>query len=138
MVNRVLIVDDNMMMRQLLASQLGALGYKGVSKAVNGVDAMNQLIDSAENDNPFDLVLLDWSMPEMNGLDFLVKCRDDERFAKTAIIMITSESEQANMMKALEAGATSYLIKPFSPPALQEKIKEVTAWIAKTKLNANV
>ena len=129
MVERVLIVDDSVMMRQLLDSQLGVLGYKNVCKAVNGVDAMSQLLDSVEKGNPFDMVLLDWGMPEMDGLSFLVKCRDDKRFAKIAIVMVTSESEQANITKALEAGATSYLVKPFSPQGLQEKIREVAEWL---------
>ncbi len=133
---RILVVDDNLMMRQMLASQLNAMDYKDVSKAVHGVDAMSQLIDSHAKGNPFDLVLLDWSMPEMNGLDFLVKCRNDNRFAKTAIVMITSESEKQNIVKALESGATSYLTKPFSPPVLQEKIRQVVEWLGSAKADA--
>jgi two-component system, chemotaxis family, chemotaxis protein CheY len=130
---RMLIVDDNMMMRQMLAAQVGAMGYTDISKAVHGVDAMSQLIDSHEKGTPFDLLLLDWNMPEMNGLDFLIKARNDKRFDKTAIVMITAEGEQQSIVKALEAGATSYLVKPFTPQALQEKIAQVVKWLDTTR-----
>jgi CheY-like chemotaxis protein len=100
MTERVLIVDDNIMMRQILSTQLGVLGYTNISKAVNGLDAMNQLNESFEQNNPFHIILLDWSMPEMDGFDFLKKCREDKRFSRTAIVMIAAEGEQQNILKA--------------------------------------
>jgi two-component system chemotaxis response regulator CheY len=135
---RMLIVDDNMMMRQMLAAQLNAMGFTDVCKAANGVDAMNQLLDSYTKHKLFDMVLLDWSMPEMNGMDFLIKCRNDKRFASTAIIMITAEGEQLSIMRALEAGATSYLVKPFSPEIFQEKITQVMEWVRTAKTEIRV
>jgi two-component system chemotaxis response regulator CheY len=128
MTTRILIVDDNLMMRQMLSTQLGTMGYTNVSKAVNGLDAMDQLIESHEKGDPFHIVLLDWNMPEMDGLDFLRVCRGDKRFTQTAIVMIAAEGEQQNIVKALEIGATSYLVKPYAPDAFEEKIKQVLEW----------
>lgn len=131
MAERLLIVDDNMMMRHMLMTQLNALGCTDISKAVNGSDAMNQLNEAHEKGNPFHIVLLDWNMPEMNGLDFLKKCRGEKHFSKTAIVMITAESEQQNIFKALDSGATSFLTKPYNLEALEEKMKQVREWLRK-------
>jgi two-component system chemotaxis response regulator CheY len=131
MAERVLIVDDNMMMRQILSAQLIALGFTNVCKAVNGVDAMNQLLGAIEQNDPFRIILLDWNMPEMNGYDFLQQCRQDKRFDRTAIVMVAAEGEQQNIVKALETGATSYLVKPYVIDALDEKMKQVAQWLDK-------
>lgn len=133
---RVLIVDDNMMMREMLSAQLKSIGYTDVCKAVNGIDAMTQLLDSHEKGSLFDIVLLDWSMPEMDGIDFLNRCRSDDRFVNTAIVMVSAEGEQKNIVKAMEAGATSYLVKPFSPQVLQEKITQIADWMRSDKAAA--
>jgi len=125
MTTRILIVDDNMMMRQILSAQLGTMGYTNISKAVNGVDALNQLQEAHAKNDPFEIILLDWSMPEMDGFNFLKKCRADKRFEHTAILMIAAEGEQQNIVRALEAGATSYLVKPFAPEVFEEKIKKI-------------
>src|ERR1700753_4337557 len=122
---RLLVVDDSMVIRQMLAQQLATIGYTDIAKAVNGLDALSQMMDAADKRAAFDIVLLDWTMPSMNGYDFLVKCRADKRFAKTAIVMVTAEREEENMVKALEAGATSYLVKPYSSQALEDKMKHV-------------
>ena len=126
---RILIVDDNLMMRHVLNTQLNALGHQKVSKAVSCAEALSQIADSVHANDGFDLILLDWSMPEMNGLDFLKKCRGDKFFDQIAIVMVTAESEEESIMQAIEAGATSYLVKPLELNMLKEKLELVSDWL---------
>jgi two-component system chemotaxis response regulator CheY len=79
-------------------------------------------LDAAYNSSPFDLVFLDWNMPEMDGFSLLQKCRADVRFKNLPIVMVTAESERQYVLKALSAGATDYITKPFSNETLRQKI----------------
>ncbi len=128
---RVLVVDDNMMIRQLVTSQLTTLGFKDIDKSINGVEAFTKLEEAHNSGRPYAIALLDWNMPEMNGLDFLKKCRADSRFTGLSIIMLTAESEQRNIMIALKAGATSYIIKPLTVEILEKKINQVVEFMTR-------
>jgi DNA-binding response OmpR family regulator len=79
---------------------------------------------------PYDVVFLDWYMPAMTGFDLLRACRQQQRFDRMAIIMLTAESEAENITRALEAGATAYITKPFDPSVIVTKLNEVMAWQA--------
>ena len=138
MTNRILIADDNLLVRQMLAQQLEAIGYPNSAKAVNGADAFNQLVEAHEKGTPFRIVVIDWMMPIMNGLDFLTKCRADPRFSKTAIVMVSAECEDHNILKSLEAGATCYLGKPYTVPLLEEKIKQAEQWLKSIESGSKV
>jgi two-component system chemotaxis response regulator CheY len=90
-----------------------------VEEAENGVRAL-LILNSQPND--WALALVDWNMPEMNGMDLLQRLRADTRFRSTAIVMVTTETEVDHMSAALQAGANEYIMKPFTPDILREKL----------------
>lgn len=114
-----MVVDDSRTIRKLLTETLKDLGYE-VSEAENGRVALNTL-QAAEV--PVNVILTDWNMPEMDGLEFLKHVRGEERFEKVPIIMVTTETEAEHMVKALEAGANEYVMKPFTSDILTDKLR---------------
>jgi two-component system chemotaxis response regulator CheY len=114
---RALVVDDSRAMRTILSRFLGDLGYE-VVQAGNGQEALEVLAATAD----VDVALVDWNMPVMDGLDFVGVCRQDDRLRKVTLMMVTTESEQSQIVRALAAGAHEYLIKPFTRDALVEKL----------------
>jgi two-component system chemotaxis response regulator CheY len=114
-----IVIDDSSAMRMILRRTLSPLGFKVVD-AVNGRDALDKL----ENlDYVPDVALVDWNMPEMDGLTFVQTVRNDPRYRRLSLLMVTTESEQSQIVRALAAGAHEYLIKPFSADALGEKLE---------------
>ena len=97
---------------------LREMGFE-VGEAVNGRDAMMHLKAS----DPPDLAMLDWNMPEMNGFDLLVRVRAIRAFDSMRIVMVTTETETSQMVKALEAGANEYVMKPFTKEVIREKLQ---------------
>lgn len=114
---KVLVVDDSAIMRKVIEQILEMLGHEAVP-AANGVEAFDRL---KEHDD-VQLILLDWNMPEMNGIEFLRAIKDRPGLAKIPVIMLTTESERRKMIEAIEAGAKHYLTKPFQPETLATKI----------------
>jgi two-component system chemotaxis response regulator CheY len=112
-----LVVDDSRAMRSLLRSILGSLGID-VAEAADGRAA----IDAVEAGPLPDVALVDWHMPVMDGLELVTELRRRKEWRTMAIMMVTTESEHENMVRALLAGANEYLIKPFSPDAVLEKL----------------
>ncbi len=115
---RVLIVDDSRAMRAVIRGILVSAGYTAV-EAQHGRDALVQL----EAHGPFDVALLDWNMPEMTGFELLQTLRADPRYQHMPIVMVTTEIELSQMTRALEAGANEYVMKPFTPEVLLEKLE---------------
>ncbi len=116
---KAFVVDDSRAVRMILSKILTGLGFE-VSHASNGKEAL-ELIEAEQA--PVQLVLVDWNMPEMNGLD-LVKClRRHQEFESMVIVMVTTESEMDHMLAALEAGANEYVMKPFTREILVEKLQ---------------
>lgn len=114
---RALVVDDSAVIRTVLTRILAGLGFE-VASAVNGKEALAKL---ASSDRP-DLTLVDWNMPEMNGYEFIRAVRSDERWRDMPIMMVTTETEMDQVVRALAAGANEYLMKPFTPEMVQEKL----------------
>jgi two-component system chemotaxis response regulator CheY len=114
---KLLLVDDSATMRRIQRTQLGSMGITDVEDAGNGEEALSKLAGS-----PFDVVLLDWNMPVMDGLACLKSIRTNAAYKNIKVIMCTSESEKAKVMEALKAGANNYIVKPFTPEALKEKL----------------
>ena len=112
---RVLIADDSGTMRTILRRSLEALGVKGTVEAGDGIQALS-LFRTGE----FDLVLTDWNMPGKTGLEVVREIRAQD--AKIPIVMVTTESERANVLEAIKAGVSDYLVKPFTTEALQAKL----------------
>ena len=118
---KLLVVDDSSTMRRIIKNTLARLGYKNVLEGADGVEGWEQM-----DTNPdIDMLITDWNMPEMNGLELVKKVRADERFADTPIIMVTTEGGKAEVITALKAGVNNYIVKPFTPQVLKEKLGAV-------------
>jgi two-component system chemotaxis response regulator CheY len=113
-----LIVDDSRAVRRILAGMLKQLGFD-VVEAGNGREALQHL----EKVQRPDVVLVDWNMPEMNGLQFVQAVRAEHRFRDLPLMMVTTETEMDQMATALAAGANEYLMKPFDKQAMTEKLQ---------------
>ncbi len=116
MSKRILIADDSRMMRNIIIRSLQALGITEVVEAEDG----NQAVERFEA-GAFSLVLTDWNMPHKSGLDAAREIRAKD--STVPIIMITTESEKRQVLAAIAAGVTDYLVKPFSPEALRDKVE---------------
>lgn len=118
---KLLVVDDSSTMRRIIKNTLARLGHKDVLEGADGVEGWS-VIDS----NPdVDMLITDWNMPEMNGLDLVLKVRSDERFKDLPIIMVTTEGGKTEVITALKAGVNNYIVKPFTPQVLKEKLGAV-------------
>ncbi len=139
---KCLIVDDHKLMRHMIAQSLDKLQiqdviFSPVEHAEDGSEALSKLEDAYFSNEPVDIVFLDWNMPVMNGYALLVKCRQDEKYNSTAFVMLTAESEQQMVVKAIKAGATSYICKPFSVDDLKERIDAIITWVQNKKMHLN-
>jgi len=115
------VVDDSSTMRRIIKNTLARLGYKDVLEGADGVEGWNQM-----DTNPdIEMLITDWNMPEMNGLELVKKVRADERFVDIPIIMVTTEGGKAEVITALKAGVNNYIVKPFTPQVLKEKLGAV-------------
>jgi two-component system, chemotaxis family, chemotaxis protein CheY len=128
---RALVVDDSRAMRMILTRILTRAGF-AVSEAGDGRQALTVLegLDLIP-----DLALVDWNMPEMNGLELIQAIRADKRYAAMTLMMVTTESEQSQIVRALAAGAHEYVIKPFTPEAIIEKL-ELLGFYAEGEVSA--
>jgi two-component system, chemotaxis family, chemotaxis protein CheY len=113
-----MVIDDSRAMRLILARIAGQLGFE-VIEAGNGREALDKLETLVTTP---ELALVDWNMPEMNGLEFITAVRRDPRYKSMTLMMVTTESEQGQIVRALAAGAHEYVIKPFTPEAIVEKL----------------
>jgi two-component system chemotaxis response regulator CheY len=115
---RALVIDDSRTMRRLISMQLSDLRVE-ITEADNGAVAWDVL---QSMDPVPDVALVDWNMPEMNGIELVRKIRADQRFRGLTIIMVTTESEMTQMAAALAAGANEYVMKPFTKEVLLDKL----------------
>jgi two-component system chemotaxis response regulator CheY len=120
---RVLIVDDNFAARAVLKSILERLGAQQIVEASSGRSALEKLQAA---DFAFDLVLLDWIMPAVGGLDVAREMSRHQRGRRVPLIMVTAESDPSRVAEAFYAGVTNYVVKPFTPETIRRKIAEVT------------
>lgn len=130
---KVLVIDDHMLMRNLLTQCLISIGIKNIKFAANGNDALEEIKSSRIAGQEFDVIMADWNMPLMNGFELLQKVRQDLKMNKTAFVMITAESEKGRIMEALQAGVTSYIVKPFSPEDISKHMAKVMTWLEANK-----
>lgn len=117
---RALIVDDSRPIRRIESDILQEIGFE-TAAACNGKEAL----DSLQTGPLPDVVLVDWNMPEMDGLEFITALRRDARYAGVVAVMVTTETETDQMLRALSAGADEYLMKPFQKDALIDKLRIV-------------
>jgi two-component system chemotaxis response regulator CheY len=114
---KALVIDDSRAMRTIIGQILKSIGYE-VADAGNGREGLQRVSEVG----PLNLILVDWNMPEMNGLDFVKSVRLDASFADLPLMMVTTENEMSQVVIALSAGANEYLMKPFTKEMLIEKL----------------
>ncbi|MBI5429586.1 MAG: chemotaxis response regulator CheY [Nitrosomonadales bacterium] len=117
---RFLVVDDFSTMRRIVRNLLKELGFSNVQEAENGVEALAKL--RAET---FDFVVSDWNMPVMTGIELLKEIRADAKLKHLPVLMVTAEAKKENIIAAAQAGASGYVVKPFTAATLDEKLKKV-------------
>lgn len=116
----ILIVDDYKTMLRIIRNLLKQLGFDNVDEATDGSAALQRL-----RDKPYSLVISDWNMEPMSGLQLLKEVRADSRLKDTPFIMITAESKSENVVAAKQAGVTNYIVKPFNAATLKTKLSAV-------------
>lgn len=117
---RFLVVDDFNTMRRIVRNLLKELGFNNVEEAEDGVDALAKLRAGA-----FDFVISDWNMPNMDGLQLLQTIRADAAMGKLPVLMVTAEAKKENIIAAAQAGASGYVVKPFTAATLEEKLGKI-------------
>ncbi|MGC2111687.1 MAG: response regulator [Candidatus Korobacteraceae bacterium] len=115
---RALIVDDSSSMRAILRRTMQQRGFE-VIEAKNGLEVLTTLPQSC----PVDFILIDWNMPLMNGFELLQRIRGEDKYAGTKIVMVTTETNKAEMTHALASGAGEYIMKPFTASVLHDKLR---------------
>lgn len=119
---KILVVDDFATMRRIVKNILTQLGFKEIIEADDGTTALDIL-----KKEKVDLIISDWNMPKMTGLDLLKEVRADSAMAGTPFIMVTAEAQQDNIILAVKAKVNQYIVKPFTADTLGEKINKVLA-----------
>jgi len=114
-----LVIDDSRAIRMILGRTLNRFGYE-VCSAANGREALDMI---GQQDLTLSVILVDWNMPEMNGLDFVKTIRADPRYREVPLMMVTTETEIEQMYRALEAGANEYVMKPFTDEVIADKLR---------------
>ena len=117
---RFLVVDDFSTMRRIVRNLLKELGFVNVQEAEDGVDALAKL-----RTGEFDFVVSDWNMPNMTGIDLLRNIRADTALKHLPVLMVTAEAKKENIIEAAQAGASGYVVKPFTAATLDEKLKKI-------------
>lgn len=130
----ILIVDDMMTMRKLVKKALTELGFTRITDAENGVKAWEKIKAATTSGAPFQLIVSDWNMPEMTGMELLIKVRETQK--TLPFVLLTAESEKAQVIQALQAKVSGYVIKPFTAQQLGDKLKAVYAAIQANKPKA--
>lgn len=117
---KFLVVDDFSTMRRIVRNLLKELGYTNVDEAEDGVQALTKL-----RSDKYDFVVSDWNMPNMDGLTMLKQIRADEALSKLPVLMVTAEAKRENIIEAAKAGASGYVVKPFTAATLDEKLLKI-------------
>ena len=117
---RVLVVDDFSTMRRIIKNILRQLGFNNVVEADDGTTAWDVL-----NKDKIDFVISDWNMPQMTGIELLRKVRASEEFAYMPFLMVTAEAQQENIIEAVQAKVSNYIVKPFTAEVMKQKIDKI-------------
>ena len=117
---KILVVDDSATMRRIVSNVLSMLGFANITTAINGKEALQAL-----GSDDFDLVVSDWKMEPINGLDLLKKIRGDEKLKDLPFIMLSAESDKRSIIETINNGVSEYIVKPFSKETLKGKIQNI-------------
>jgi len=119
---KVLVVDDMSTMRRIVKNILRQIGFSDIMEAENGQDALTKLKAGG-----FGLVVSDWNMPVMPGIELLRAVRADAELKKLPFLMVTAEAQKENLIEAVQAGVSNYVVKPFTAEVLQGKLEKIFA-----------
>ena len=122
----ILVVDDHVVIRQMVSSFLKKLGYKHVNLSENGREALKKL-----KTKKYDLIICDWHMPHMSGLELLTKMKEDAELKDIPFVMLTMENDKEQMLSAIQLGIDDYILKPFTLNVLNEKIEALSKKLRK-------
>ena len=122
---KILVVDDMFAMRVRISNQIKAMGLVNVTQAENGKIALDLIEKEFSAGTPFELVVSDWNMPEMSGLELVTKLRSNPIYAKLPFLMVTAEGEKSQVVTAIKAGVSDYVVKPVDAEALKVKLFNV-------------
>jgi len=117
---KVLVVDDFATMRRIVKNILKQIGFTNIMEAEDGKSALKML-----QSDKFDLIMCDWNMPEMPGIELLGKVRADEQLKGIPFVMVTAEAQKENIIEAVKAGVNSYIVKPFTAEIVEQKLKKL-------------
>lgn len=117
---KFLVVDDFSTMRRIVMNLLKELGYSNMEEAEDGVVALKKL-----QSEKYDFVVTDWNMPNMTGLELLVAIRKDDKLKNLPVLLVTAEAKNENIVAAAQAGASGYVVKPFTAVVLEEKLNKI-------------
>lgn len=117
---KILVVDDFATMRRIMKNILKQLGYTNITEADDGTTALEELKRGS-----FDLIISDWNMPKMTGLDLLKLVRSDPVYKDIPFLMVTAEAQKQNVIEAVQAGVSNYVVKPFTAEAIADKLAKI-------------
>ncbi len=117
---KVLCVDDFATMRRILKNILKQLGFRNIEEADDGLTALEAL-----KENKYDLIISDWNMPKMSGLDLLKTVRGMSEYKEIPFMMVTAEAQKQNVIEAVGAGVSNYVVKPFTAESIAEKLNKI-------------
>jgi two-component system, chemotaxis family, chemotaxis protein CheY len=123
--SRFIVIDDFSTMRKIVKKTLIEMGFSNVQEAEDGQVAWDHLQKAKAEGKPYHFIVSDWNMPNMQGLDLLKLCRKDDVYGKTPFVMVTAEGEQKQIIEAIKSGCTEYIVKPFAPNVIKEKITKI-------------
>lgn len=121
---RILVVDDMLTMRKIIKKSLTELGLTQVTEAENGAVAWEKVQQSAASQ--FQLIISDWNMPQMTGIEFLKKVREFPHTKDLPFLLLTAESEKSQVVEAIQAKVSGYLVKPFTTPQILEQLTDIS------------
>ncbi len=117
---KILIVDDFATMRRILKNILKQLGFKNLVEADDGTSAWEVLEGQS-----IDLIISDWNMPKMTGLELLKRVRESDKYKTAPFLMVTAEAQKQNVIEAVQAGVSNYVVKPFTAEAISDKLEKI-------------
>ena len=130
---KFLVIDDFATMRKIIKKVLNELGYTNIAEADDGATAWPVIQEAHTKGEPFQFVISDWNMPQMQGIQLLKNCRADARFKDLPFMLVTAESEQKQILEAAKAGVSNYVVKPFNSVTLKQKLEQVYAKVSAPK-----
>jgi two-component system, chemotaxis family, chemotaxis protein CheY len=130
---RILIIDDIRSLRDLLKAYLHRLGYTEITEAIDGDQGLNALWSAYNEQTPFELVISDWNMPNMTGIELLQRVRAVPEWKDLPFLILTTESEKARVVEAIQAHVSNYMVKPIDESMLWEKLEKI--WAKKQKFD---